>query len=301
MADGSRTLPTHRAGHDDVTRMVAHSASPAAAKFFSGVALFGVTAALSLFASPMHWRVVVVLTIVAAGYECGRLLGRAGAVGAFCGGEVGIALLLMPHAIGRLTPARVWWYLAATACGFALVLGARWAGVSRRASRPIQRTAAGAAGALLSCGMLAAIAVRELPSGPWVATLVVLAAWSGDMGAGVLTQRFVPNPTPIWVWASPRKNWEGVAFGALSSAAAVALAVVVFQLPVLTTTALRLVVAAWVCRPLGDLLESAIKRIAEARDSSSFRLLPGHGGVLDRIDSLTLAFPVTYLVVPHVG
>jgi CDP-diglyceride synthetase len=284
-----------------VTHTAGHAASPAAAKFISGLTLFAATAALGLLAAPLYWRLVIVLTIMAAGYECARLLGRAGAVGVLLGMALGVALLLMPHAGARLASARVQWYLTAVACAFALALRARHAEVPQRPKRNMHQTMAGAAGALLSCGLLAAIALRELPGGPWLVTLVVLAAWSGDMGAGVLTQRFVPTPTPIWVWASPRKNWEGVAFGALSSAAAVALAVLVFRMPVLTSTVTRLVVVACLCRPLGDLLESAIKRLADARDSSRFRLLPGHGGVFDRIDSLTLAFPVTYLVVPDVG
>ncbi|MCG8324904.1 MAG: phosphatidate cytidylyltransferase, partial [Thiotrichales bacterium] len=90
---------------------------------------------------------------------------------------------------------------------------------------------------------------------------------------------------------SPGKSWEGVIISLL----AVALLSVVslnwlpgsHEKPMLFVL-LCVVTAA--CSVLGDLLESLIKRCAELKDSGS--LLPGHGGILDRIDSLTAASPI---------
>lgn len=275
-----------------------HSGKPAlASKFVSGVALFAVVAVIGLWAPPLLWCALILFSIAAAASECVRMLGRASARGVLVGAVLGLTLLPVVGGSPQSVPLRVSCYLATLVLTFVVAWRLRRNAVAPRPGRGMLAGSVGAAGALLSCGLLAAITLRELRGGPWLVTLVVLAAWSGDMGAGVLTQRFVPTPTPMWTWASPRKNWEGTTFGAASSTAAVVLVVWVLEVPIPTAIVARIVVASWFCRPVGDLAESAIKRLADARDSGTYRVVPEHGGVFDRIDSLTVAFPVTYLVV----
>ncbi len=99
---------------------------------------------------------------------------------------------------------------------------------------------------------------------------------------------------------SPGKTWEGVAGAALATAAyAIICAILVPQLAerVRGTVWLVYLVGAEVlllASVLGDLFESALKRQASVKDSGS--LLPGHGGVLDRIDSATAVLPIAALL-----
>jgi phosphatidate cytidylyltransferase len=90
---------------------------------------------------------------------------------------------------------------------------------------------------------------------------------------------------------SPGKTWEGFAAGMLAASAAAACGAVYFGAPLLPWLALCVLVA--LVSVVGDLVESMFKRRAGLKDSGS--LLPGHGGVLDRIDSVTAAAPVYLL------
>jgi phosphatidate cytidylyltransferase len=91
---------------------------------------------------------------------------------------------------------------------------------------------------------------------------------------------------------SPKKSWEGAAGGVLASVGAALLAHVWFyqRLPVVHAFALGLLLG--VAGIAGDLAESMVKRAAGAKDSSA--ILPGHGGLLDRTDSLLFAGPLLY-------
>ncbi|SDN83681.1 phosphatidate cytidylyltransferase [Halomonas shengliensis] len=137
--------------------------------------------------------------------------------------------------------------------------------------------------------------LREL-GGLWL-LFVLLLVWSADIGAYFAGRAFGRHKLAPAV--SPGKSWEGVA-GGLAATLLLALVVALAQglggrdsaLLVLTTLAVTLVSV------LGDLLESMLKRHRGIKDSSN--LLPGHGGVLDRIDSLTAALPLFALLVPGV-
>jgi len=111
--------------------------------------------------------------------------------------------------------------------------------------------------------------------------------WLGDSGAYYVGRRFGRHKMSPRI--SPNKTWEGLAGGtAATLAAAVALGSLLrvdLPWPVLLGVAVILAVAA----PVGDLVESQFKRDTGVKDSSA--LLPGHGGLLDRTDSLLFAAP----------
>lgn len=146
--------------------------------------------------------------------------------------------------------------------------------------------------------------LRELPwragldyaDGAKLVLYAFLVTWSCDTGA-YLVGRFFGRTRP-WGSISPRKTLEG-SMGGL--AAAVAGAVIgqhwfmhtVAGVPLLRTVdALALGVLVGLCGQVGDLVESLLKRDSASGDSSD--LIPGHGGVLDRFDSLYFAAPLVY-------
>jgi phosphatidate cytidylyltransferase len=122
---------------------------------------------------------------------------------------------------------------------------------------------------------------------PFLLLLVVAAADTGAYYGGRLLGRRLLAPR-----LSPSKTWEGLLLGMLAAVAAAFLAKVWFmhRLGAADCVVLGLVLAAFGCA--GDLVESTLKRWAGAKDSSS--LIPGHGGVLDRIDALMFAAPVLF-------
>ncbi|HUC43506.1 MAG TPA: phosphatidate cytidylyltransferase [Candidatus Sulfotelmatobacter sp.] len=97
---------------------------------------------------------------------------------------------------------------------------------------------------------------------------------------------------PLAPKVSPKKSWEGAAGGLAGSVAGSMLAHFWFFQRLSVPHALAIAAAVWAAGIVGDLAESAWKRAAGVKDSSA--LLPGHGGMLDRIDGLLVAGPVLY-------
>ncbi len=94
---------------------------------------------------------------------------------------------------------------------------------------------------------------------------------------------------------SPKKSWEGAAGGFVTSILTALLAVAILGLPISYAAAALIGAAAGVAGPIGDLVESLIKRQIGIKDSG--QLIPGHGGILDRIDSLIFTTPVIYYLI----
>ena len=91
---------------------------------------------------------------------------------------------------------------------------------------------------------------------------------------------------------SPNKTWEGAAGGLIASVAAMLAVGALLELGVPTWQHAVVAAAVAVAAQLGDLFESFLKRRADAKDSGS--IMPGHGGLLDRIDSILFALPAVY-------
>lgn len=126
----------------------------------------------------------------------------------------------------------------------------------------------------------------------WLLYLLLI-VWLADIAAYFSGRRY--GKAKLAPFVSPGKSWAGV-WGALVATSLLAwLAVPAMDLNAHQGMALWLITALTTAASvLGDLLESMLKRYRGLKDSS--RLLPGHGGILDRIDSLTAAAPVFMLL-----
>ena len=124
--------------------------------------------------------------------------------------------------------------------------------------------------------------------GPSRVLFILLVVWAADIGAYFAGRRF--GVRRLAARTSPGKTVEGVAGGMAAVAGLGIAAGLWLDLPMAHAVLLALLcVAAGALSVLGDLLESLVKRKSGVKDSGN--LLPGHGGVLDRMDSLTAAAP----------
>ena len=136
------------------------------------------------------------------------------------------------------------------------------------------------------------ILMTGLPRGPAVTICYIGIVAASDIGAYAAGSFFGKHPMAPSV--SPKKSWEGAA-GATVFMFILAVAVGPHIAPFKLGSALALAAVAAVVAPLGDLAESLIKRDLGVKDMGT--LLPGHGGVLDRIDSLLLVAPAAYWLI----
>ena len=150
-------------------------------------------------------------------------------------------------------------------------------------------------GAGLGCLLL----IRDIPDfGFWAVMAVLFTVFAADTGAFFVGRTFGRHRLAPAI--SPAKSWEGFAGGV---AAAVGMAFVILYkdrddfLSIPQSLLLGLVIA--FAAVLGDLFESAIKRDLEVKDSGG--VLGGHGGVLDRLDSLLWAGPAAYFTILAFG
>ncbi|MDR3592794.1 MAG: phosphatidate cytidylyltransferase [Negativicutes bacterium] len=126
------------------------------------------------------------------------------------------------------------------------------------------------------------------PAGAAYLWLAFIGTWASDtfaffVGSTLGKHKLAPA-------VSPGKTWEGVIGGGAGSCLALLALGWLWHLPLLHCVCIGLVIG--FVAPLGDLVESAMKRFAGVKDSG--RLLPGHGGVLDRFDSILFTVPAVY-------
>lgn len=204
----------------------------------------------------------------------------------------------------------VWILVVTTGAALLLSLFLRWPGGSP--SGALGSTLSGLAYVGLPLTFM--IFLRELPEGipglreidpvaPLGFVLLPLAVtWACDtaayfVGSAIGRIRLAPS-------MSPKKSVEGAIAGVVAGTGAAAL-VANWLLADLPSMALSVATAAWigaivaVAGQVGDLVESVLKRRAGVKDSG--RLLPGHGGMLDRLDALLWTFPVTWALLAVVG
>jgi len=131
--------------------------------------------------------------------------------------------------------------------------------------------------------------LRQLPNGLQWTFLTIFLVWSTDIGAYLIGRQFGRHLLAPHV--SPKKTVEGSLGGLLSSiAVALVLWSIVGRASWMLYVTLAVIIA--ISGQIGDLFESALKRSAGIKDSG--KLIPGHGGILDRFDSLIFALPLVY-------
>ncbi|WP_444925545.1 phosphatidate cytidylyltransferase [Microbulbifer sp. TRSA002] len=136
---------------------------------------------------------------------------------------------------------------------------------------------------------LSLVILRGLDHGAWLVLYVVAIVAAADVGAYFVGRKFGKHKLAREV--SPGKSWEGF-FGGLGACLILALVTsYLFELPVKNTVLFTFgVLVTALASVIGDLVESMFKRHRGIKDSS--HMLPGHGGILDRVDSLSAALPV---------
>lgn len=139
--------------------------------------------------------------------------------------------------------------------------------------------------------LFGAVLVRADPQSGFIALLLVLLiVWVTDIG-GYFAGRGIGGPK-LWVRVSPKKTWAGAIggfAGSLAVAAGFAAAGYGRMLPLLLLGAVLSIVS-----QLGDLFESAVKRRFGVKDSSN--VIPGHGGLLDRLDGFVAAIVIAAVI-----
>jgi phosphatidate cytidylyltransferase len=140
------------------------------------------------------------------------------------------------------------------------------------------------AGLLLSYLVL----IRTLDGGVVFVLTAFVGTWVADTAAYAVGMTLGRNK--LWPAVSPNKTWEGTVGGVVVTVALFAGATFLVQLSVWQRAAVGLAIA--LAAVAGDLVESRIKRELEVKDTG--RLIPGHGGVLDRFDSILFVAPTVY-------
>ncbi|MCB1941203.1 MAG: phosphatidate cytidylyltransferase [Candidatus Accumulibacter sp.] len=268
-------------------------------RVITAVFLFAAFFFALFYLSPLGWLLFATLVAAVAAWEWGGLLRLTGTtrflLGGLLAGLCAALSVLEPAAVGlgsgfsgaawRLggwlyPPAAVLWLFAVP-----IWLKRRWS-----LSNPTVGLAVGIV--LILPTWLALVQLRQ--AGPQALLAIMVVVWLADIGAYFAGRRFGKHKLAPNI--SPGKTWEGaigggiavVGYGFLMSSklpATLAGSHLLLLVVLVLLTAISI---------LGDLFESLLKRQAGLKDSSN--VLPGHGGVLDRIDSLTSTLPLVALV-----
>ncbi|MBI5379790.1 MAG: phosphatidate cytidylyltransferase [Nitrospirae bacterium] len=245
------------------------------------------------YGPPWAFLLLVCLAVLVGQWELYRMFAQAGvaplkgagyALGVltvlafyFQGSRVPEAIILIPMTLLVLLGARLW-----------------TGGEIRLAWQDVALTLFGVFYVAWLLGFL--IRLRDLEGGVALLLLLFLVTWVGDSAAFFVGSTWGRRPLAPAI--SPKKTWEGALGGFLAGLATTWGAGHLWLPPISLADTLLLGTVLGVLTQLGDLTESLLKRGAGVKDSSS--LLPGHGGLLDTVDSLLFSSPALYYFAVYV-
>jgi len=257
-------------------------------RILTAVTLLAILGA-ALWLPPYAFVVVLAAFLLAAWNEYAALAAEAGATPLRgLGAPLAVACATSFAAPDPRTPVVVFGIAVLLAAFAGLIAGSGHPGLA------VRRAVATVAG-VCWLGLLpgAYIALRYEPDGVALIVLLFAAVSSGDIGAYYGGKALGRHPLAPHL--SPKKTIEGAAFGLIASGIGAAI-VVYYWIPASTWPRGLLVgLLLGAVGQAGDLFESSLKRAAGTKDSS--RLLPGHGGILDRLDGLLFGGMVLYAAV----
>ncbi|MCC6458336.1 MAG: phosphatidate cytidylyltransferase [Caldilineaceae bacterium] len=202
-------------------------------------------------------------------------------------GLVWLALLILSHWQPQLLP-----FSLVVMAGMIITL----IDAMHQKQAPMHTWMATSMGALYIGTMLGqALALRQLPNGMWWVLLGLALTWTNDSAAYFVGVTFGRHK--LWPRLSPKKSWEGTIAGWVTAAIVGALWIMITPLNAAYSPILGAVVGliAGILALFGDLAISTLKRQVGVKDSG--HIFPGHGGVLDRLDSILFVLPFVYQVV----
>jgi phosphatidate cytidylyltransferase len=250
----------------------------------------------ALFGLPESgWVTLVILMVLQASLEWARLSKLAGRPATIYWATTLVAMLAVvwydaSHTLNQQHLMHLSLYLIAALLWIIIV--PTWLIVGWQVKQPVLMALVGWA-VVIPTG-LAMMDLRQIS--PWLLLFIMCLVWVADSAAYFAGRRFGKNKLAPSI--SPGKTWEGVA-GAMLGVSVYVVLVWSFSQGLAQYAMLPvLLLAAWWwvgLAVIGDLFESAIKRQAGVKDSGA--LLPGHGGLLDRIDALTSTLPLAALVI----
>lgn len=202
-------------------------------------------------------------------------------------GFAGTLVLVLPWSSWGLTPP------SALAVMWLLMLLLLALTVITKNRKTIDSAALMLLGALyVGYGFSAMIQVRDIDEhGLFWTFLCFFCIWGSDIGAYFAGRTFGKHK--LWPSISPNKTIEGAVGGVILSLCVALLSVVIYPEWITIHSAIWIGIIAAVAGQFGDLIQSAYKRVRNIKDTG--RILPGHGGILDRCDSWLIVFPLLQL------
>ena len=255
--------------------------TPLLRRVLTALVMLGVFVSAVLWAPGWLWAALMAGVAGLAAYEWARLSDFPSLSARVYAALLALAALLLPYVLAESWPA-FQTGLIVLAMGFWLLVAPLWLLSRWRAQQVFVRALVGVVLILPTWAALLYLHSR----GPGVLLGVMAIVWIADTAAYFAGRRFGRHKLAPTI--SPGKTWEGVAgaWGALAlyaGALSLWVGIPLLSLVLMVSGLLYLSV-------LGDLFESWIKRVSGMKDSGT--MLPGHGGVLDRIDALLSTLPI---------
>ena len=271
--DSGGLEPTTRRG-SKATKKASRAGRDLPAAIVVGLMLLAVVLT-GLFWLPLAFVATVAVFGVVGCWEVSRALDAAG-----------IDTPLVPLAVGGIAMPFSAYYGGPEALGMAFTASALLVFLWRIIEGPVKSVASitGSLFVLSWVPLMLSFAVL-------LVTTMLLLVVSNDTFGYLVGVLFGKHPMAPRI--SPKKSWEGFA-GSVAGATVVGIAAAVFLLDLPWWVGIPLAVATVAAATAGDLAESMVKRELGIKDMSN--MLPGHGGVMDRLDSVVFAIPVTYIL-----